>query len=121
MTERQMTHYVGDACPGGHLPDPMRESNVTVEEPSSKDFRAASKPSCIERVHRPDAIGAKYLGRPGTDAPCKNAATWRVDGNGPLGALYSDVPMCSTHRAKYDRAGYRSWRIGDRVGVGTDG
>ena len=42
---------------------------------------------------------------------CKNRATWRVDGLGPLGALYSDVPMCSLHRRKYDRAGYRSWRV----------
>ena len=61
---------------------------------------------CIEQVRRPNPLTGRSYGE-----PCRNGAKYRVDGLGPLGALYSDVPMCSTHRAKYDRAGYRSWPI----------
>ena len=94
MAERQVTHYVGDQCEGGHHFD-----NANREA-------ALSKPACIERVRhgRGHFFSSEML-------PCQRPAKWRVDGNGPLGALYSDVPMCSTHRRKYDRAGYRSWPI----------
>ncbi len=66
----------------------------------------AALSKCGEQVKR--SYG-RFI-RPGWE-PCRNPARWRVDGLGSLGALYSDVPMCSVHRAKYDRAGYRSWPI----------
>lgn len=83
-----------------------------ISKPMSHNFDNApaaaplSKPECGEQVKR--SYG-RFI-RPGWE-PCHNTAKWRVDGIGRFGTLYSDVPMCSTHRAKYDRAGYRSWPI----------